>query len=613
MDEVKLCGTRDRLVETLLKQRQNGTWEGELSTSALSTATAIAALHAVDRENNLSVIEDALNWLATNQNADGGWGDTVRSHSNISTTALCWGALGLISETNDQLETSVLAAETWLKKTAGGLEPETLRKAIMKRYGKDHTFSVPILTMLAICGRLGPPEQAWQLVAPLPFELAAVPRKFYKTVRMPVVSYALPALIAIGQAIYHHRGAGNPVSRFFREKTKAHTLNLLESIQPENGGFLEAVPLTSFVCMSMASMGKVDHPVVRKGIQFILSLVRPDGSLPIDTHLQTWVTTLSINALNAGGRNNLTEEDCRLLTQWLIDQQYRVVHPYTGAAPGGWAWTPLPGGVPDADDTSGAVLALANLCGDRRASPVVEKAAGKGIDWLVDLQNRDGGIPTFCRGWGTLPFDKSCPDITAHALLAMHTWRKRGLECPGWPAAQSRMRRYLKKQQQADGSWLPLWFGNQDHPNEQNPTYGTAKVVLALAQITADEPRLTQERQMLKKGFSWLIANQNEDGGWGAGKETASTIEETALALDALTALQEPPKAALRYGLNALVELTDEGRRLQASPIGFYFANLWYYEKLYPLTFAVSALERATGQLKPNRIEKAESLTRGES
>jgi len=28
------------------------------------------------------------------------------------------------------------------------------------------------------------------------------------------------------------------------------------------------------------------------------------------------------------------------------------------------------------------------------------------------------------------------------------------------------------------------------------------------------------------------------------------------------------------------------------SPIGFYFAKLWYYEKLYPMIFATGALER---------------------
>ena len=46
---------------------------------------------------------------------------------------------------------------------------------------------------------------------------------------------------------------------------------------------------------------------------------------------------------------------------WLLDQQYRQVHPYTNADPGGWAWTDLPGGVPDADDTPGALLAVLQL------------------------------------------------------------------------------------------------------------------------------------------------------------------------------------------------------------------------------------------------------------
>ena len=35
--------------------------------------------------------------------------------------------------------------------------------------------------------------------------------------------------------------------------------------------------------------------------------------------------------------------------------------------------------------------------------------------------------------------------------------------------------RYLEGVQRSDGSWVPLWFGNQDHPAEENPLYGTAR------------------------------------------------------------------------------------------------------------------------------------------
>jgi squalene-hopene/tetraprenyl-beta-curcumene cyclase len=54
--------------------------------------------------------------------------------------------------------------------------------------------------------------------------------------------------------------------------------------------------------MSLAGAGRADHPVTRKGVAFLVNTVRDDGSWPIDTNLATWVTTLSVHALAAGGR-----------------------------------------------------------------------------------------------------------------------------------------------------------------------------------------------------------------------------------------------------------------------------------------------------------------------
>jgi len=173
--------------------------------------------------------------------------------------------------------------------------------------------------------------------------------------------------------------------------------------------------------MSLAAAGEVSHPVVNRGLEFLERSGRPDGSWAIDTNLATWVTTLSVNALADlhGLPSPLPPAAREKILDWLIGQQYRQVHPYTLAAPGGWAWTDLPGGVPDADDTAGATLALHNLAPD---SEPARQAAIRGIHWLADLQNSDGGIPTFCRGWGNLPFDRSSPDLTAHALLAWSAW-----------------------------------------------------------------------------------------------------------------------------------------------------------------------------------------------
>lgn len=579
--------TRKRLNQRLQEQAEkDGHWEGQLSSSALATATAVVALKQADDQAYQQQINEGLAWLAANANEDGGWGDTTRSKTNIATTSLCWAAFA-ITESPDYKRT-ITAAEAWITTEVGGLEPSQVKQAIMERYAEDHSFSIPILTMLALCGRLG--ADGWELVTPLPFEMAAAPHQIYRWLRMPVVSYALPALIAIGQVIYHNRRQVNPVTGLLRKLTKKRTLALLQTIQPQNGGYLEAIPLTSFVVMSLAAMGLKGNPVLKKGVAFLKARVRKDGSWPIDTHLATWLTSLTVNAM----AEHLTSQHRAQLQKWLLAQQNHEQHPYTHAAPGGWSWTPQPGGVPDADDTSAALLALYELAPDRAKSE-----ARQGINWLLGLQNKDGGMPSFCRGWGTLPFDKSSADITAHALAAITAWGTMGAREPTWERAEKGMLQYLLKAQRPDGSWVPLWFGNQHEPNGENPVFGTAKVLIALETwhcAMPEDSRLTVA-MMITMARQWLVQQANEEGGWGGAKDLPATIEETALAVEALAAteqpLQEDERCHIEAGLNWLVEHTQEGTLTQAAPIGYYFANLWYFEELYPQIFAVSAMNRA--------------------
>ncbi|CAM2009386.1 prenyltransferase/squalene oxidase repeat-containing protein [Acanthopleuribacter pedis] len=584
------------LIDGLLGWRElDGFWEGELSTSALSTATAVVALYLVDAEHHRPMVIDGVHWLARHANKDGGWGDTVRSDSNVSTTALAWAALSLVDD--PETRGALKRAQQWLTDAIGGTEPRHIADAMKSIYGADQTFAVPIMTMLALCGRMGEGRAAWRHINHLPFELAAFPQKWYRMLQLPVVSYALPALIAIGQAIQHHKPTWNPVTGMARLLTRNKTMDLLARIQPENGGFLEAVPLTSFVVMSLASMGLKDHPVVKKGCDFLKSLVKHDGSWAIDTHLATWLTTLSVNALSRHGRF-LGEQDKSKLLKWLLDQQYHGVHPFTGADPGGWAWTPLPGGVPDADDTSGAVIALSNLVPSGHEA---DEPAKLGLGWLAGLQNRDGGMPTFCRGWGNLPFDRSCPDITAHALQAFAAWKFRGVVGDEWDGTIEDAKQYLVKNQRADGSWVPLWFGNQGDEHNENPVYGTARVLLGLqAWWAMEEKEDTQLVTMIRRGRAWLRNQINEDGGYGGARGLPSSIEETALAIEALAVglpdqvVEDPALVADWHRIQSAVAwLIDHVRlkgEMEAAPIGFYFANLWYFERLYPLIFATGAL-----------------------
>jgi squalene-hopene/tetraprenyl-beta-curcumene cyclase len=50
---------------------------------------------------------------------------------------------------------------------------------------------------------------------------------------------------------------------------------------------------------------------------------------------------------------------------------------------------------------------------------------------------------------------------------------------------------------------------------------------------------------------------------------------------------------ALADGVAWLVRAVETKHWTECSPIGFYFAKLWYYEWLYPMIFTVSALGAA--------------------
>ncbi|MFW6156197.1 MAG: squalene--hopene cyclase, partial [Armatimonadota bacterium] len=239
---------------------------------------------------------------------------------------------------------------------------------------------------------------------------------------------------------------------------------------------------------------------------------------------------------------------------------------------------------------------------------VLEMAAGgsfgaalDGAVWLNGLQNADAGWPTFCRGWGRLPFDRSSPDVTAHAVRATRAVLDmpdadagdRGylerLLVKSMDASIGRGFGYLAAAQRDDGSWVPLWFGDQRVVSEANPVLGTARVLAAFGDCDRmDDPHA-------EAGVKYLLRAQNDDGGWGGAVEVASTIEQTALAVSALCRFtgDEDVNLSVEGGVEYLLDRVDDGTWTEPEPIGLYFASLWYTEALYPITWTIEALGRA--------------------
>jgi squalene-hopene/tetraprenyl-beta-curcumene cyclase len=137
--------------------------------------------------------------------------------------------------------------------------------------------------------------------------------------------------------------------------------------------------------------------------------------------------------------------------------------------------------------------------------------------------------------------------------------------------AMVRAKNFLAKSQRENGAWIPLWFGNENAPEQENAIYGTARTLIGVNEITgAGETMIIRAERFLRNSTA------------------PESIEEISLAIEATSDSRR---------INDLLDRI-ESNQLTSTPIGLYFARLWYFEKLYPLIFATSALGRLLSTLK---------------
>jgi squalene-hopene/tetraprenyl-beta-curcumene cyclase len=161
-----------------------------------------------------------------------------------------------------------------------------------------------------------------------------------------------------------------------------------------------------------------------------------------------------------------------------------------------------------------------------------------------------------------------------------------------------RMLQWMRKTQASDGSWTPLWFGDQDAEDERSPVYGTAMTVEYLA---GSETAVA--REIALKGLNYILSVQNTDGGWGGAPNVTSKVTLTARALSALatwglssemqdTKSEMQITGSMNRAFDLLYLKAENGVLYHPEPIGLYFSRLWYSEELYNLTFVLNALKK---------------------
>jgi len=251
------------------------------------------------------------------------------------------------------------------------------------------------------------------------------------------------------------------------------------------------------------------------------------------------------------------------------------------AASAQWAPTLRAARQGTSDDDSGDVLS--RLAG----------AIDRGMRWMLAMQNDDGGWGAFDRNNNRqflcyVPFadhnamiDPSTPDLTARVLEALG---KLGLT-RAHPAV-GRGIEYLRRTQEADGSWFGRWGVNY--------IYGTwqALVGLRAVGVAAEDPAVVA-------GARWLLAHQQPCGGWGESPESyehphlrgqgAPTPSQTAWALLGLMAagLEDHPAVARGVRYLAATQLPDgTWAEPEFTGTGFprvFYLRYHYYRIYFPL------------------------------
>ena len=398
-----------------------------------------------------------------------------------------------------------------------------------------------------------------------------------------------------------------------------------------NGGLGAIYPAMANSVLALRCLGyEMDDPLVQKSLREIEDLevhetATVDGQRVPTLHLQPchspiWDTALLMNALIEAGM----QQDHPALVKagaYLMSRQTKTVGDWTisspQAEPGGWYFQFENELYPDVDDSAVVLMALAKLKMPEPAD--LRESIRRGMQWVLAMQSSDGGWGAYDKDNNRVVFNY-IPFADHKALLDPSTADLAGrcLEMLGalgydrsHPAVQPALA-FLKKQQEADGSWYGRWGVNY--------IYGTWSVLAGLRAIGEDV-----SSPYIRRAVSWLESKQNPDGGWGeaclsyaeeahSGKGQ-STPSQTAWALMALMSAGVTESLSIARGVQFLLrhQLKDGSwEEVMHTGTGFprvFYLRYHWYCQYFPLwALAMYRNLRSRGRMRAEELrEQVES------
>ncbi|HEY4265485.1 MAG TPA: squalene--hopene cyclase [Micropepsaceae bacterium] len=615
--DAAIAGATDAL---LREQRSDGHWVFELEADATIPAEYVLLAHYLGEAADLELERKIAVYLRRIQGAHGGWPLFHGGPLDVSATVKAYFALKMIGDAPDTPHMT------------------RARAALLARGGAENA-NVFTRFLLALYG-----ECPWSAVPTVPVELILLPRWF--PVHLSKMSYwartvLVPLLVLAALKPRARNSRGIHVEELFRGQTISaqrraahqnrywaaffgaldHVLKWVEPFWPKrlrrravdacvafvgerlNGedGLGAIYPaMANSVMMFDALNYPPDHPqrAIARAACANLVVVRDTEAYCQPCVSPVWDTALVCHTLlEVGGAEAEARAEHGL--EWLEPRQILDVkgdwaeeRPTT--RPGGWAFQYNNAHYPDLDDTAVVVMGFDRAKTAGATTRDRQEAIARGREWVVGLQSKNGGWGAFdadnCHHYlNNIPFadhgallDPPTADVSARCVGMLAQL--------GASASDPEMATgiaYLKGVQEKDGSWFGRWGVNY--------IYGTWSALAAL-----NAAGLQSGDSAVRRAADWLIAIQNEDGGWGEGcdsyrldyriyQEAPSTASQTAWALLGLMAAGEVDHAAVARGVAFLAKTqTADGLWQQEHYTGGGFPRVFYlryhgYPKFFPL------------------------------